>query len=134
VLIQVLVEDKIKAGKAIQDELRKDRFPINAAFWYRMPESGYWQLVIGSNRVDQLGPIKSYRQLHQAVARLRLPSGLESDLFGSISLLSPQDPAFKRLLEEAKSPGQSGVSWTSFAPPNPFQDAYFYDAHGNQST
>lgn len=132
--IQVLVEDKIKAGRAIQEQLLKDGFAINAAFWYRMPESGYWRLVIGSNRVDRLGPIKSYRHLHQAIARLGLPSGLESDLFGSISLLSPQDPAFKRLLEEARSPGQFGVTWNSFAPPNPFQDAYFYEAQGTQST
>lgn len=125
--IQVLVEDKIEAGKAIQEELRRSRIPIEAAFWYRMPESGYWRLVIASKLIDRIGPIEGYERLHKALARLRLPERLADDLFGSIALLSPRDPSFQRLLDAAKGPGQIGVRWDPFVQSNAFQDAYFYD-------
>lgn len=128
--IQTLVEQKITAGQAIQDELRKDGFPISGAFWIRMPESGYWRLVIGSAYVEEIGPIEAYRRLQSVLARLRLPQSLRSELSGSISLLSPRDPAYEGLRQDAKGPGQFGVSWNAWTPANAFQDAYFYDGHG----
>jgi hypothetical protein len=121
VFIQVLVEKQIEAGQAIVDALRNSGFPITAAFWCRIPESGYWRLVIGSKLIDRIGPLEGYRRLHEILHRL----GLWNELFGSISLLSPGDPTFHSLRETAERPGQFGhrdyeASYYSF------QDAYFY--------
>jgi hypothetical protein len=123
VFVQVLVEDKIRAGAMIREELRKAGFPISATFWCRIPESGYWRLVIGSALIDRIGPMKGYQRLHTILDHL----GMRAELSGSISLLSPHDPSFKRLLQYASSPGQFGVAGGEMIPFNPFQDAYFYN-------
>lgn len=121
-LVQVLVEDQINAGREIQGELRKEGFRISNAFWCRMP-SGLWRLVIGSRIVDRIGGLEGYRRLNTVLDRL----GLRISMSGSISLLSPEDPAYQRLLEYAKSSGQFGVSASPALPYNVFQDAYFYN-------
>ena len=124
--VQILVDRQIDAGRVVVDELRRDGFPISAAFWCRIPESRYWRLVIGSKLIDRIGPLEGYRRLHEILRRLKL----WDEFSGSISLLSPNDPAFHRLQEYAESPGQFGVSATLDAPYNPFQDAYFYGPSG----
>jgi hypothetical protein len=122
VFIQILVDEKINAGLAIQEELRKDRFKINSAFWCRIPESGYWRLVIASPLVDRIGPLEGYKRLHSVLDRL----GIRGEFSGSISLLSPHDPTYQGLLEQAKGRGQFGVYANPLVPYNVFQDAYFY--------
>jgi hypothetical protein len=102
VFIQVLVSEQVEMGRRVVEALRKNKFPISAAFWYRMPESGFWRLVIGSSRVDKIGPLEGYRRLHAILAQMGLPA-----LFsGSISLLGSGDPEFLRLRSEAFGPGQ----------------------------
>ncbi len=119
--IQVLVDDKIKGGLAIVDALRQEKVPVSAAFWCRIPESGYWRLVIASQLIDRIGPLEGYRRLHEILRRLDLWEVFS----GSVSLLSPSDPTFRSLQEYAQGPGQFGVSVFN-GPPDPFQDAYFY--------
>jgi len=123
VFIQVLVDEKIRAGEDVLRELIKAGFPISKAFWCRIPESGYWRLVIGSTLIDRIGPMEGYRRLHEILDQL----GLRSTLSGSISLLSPSDPTYQGLLQYAHSPGLFGVSAGEMVPFNAFQDAYFYN-------
>jgi hypothetical protein len=106
VFIQVLVEGKIKGGLAIVDALRQEQVPVSAAFWCRIPESGYWRLVIASELIDKIGPLEGYRRLHEILRRLDLWDALS----GSVSLLSPGDPTYRSLQEYAQGPGQFGVS------------------------
>jgi hypothetical protein len=120
VFVQVLVDEQINAGRAIMDALRRDQFPISTAFWYRIPESGYWRLVIGSKLIDRIGPLEGYRRLRGILDRL----GLWNTLSGSISLLSPSDPTFRSLHEYAQGPGQFGIGPSELH--NMFQDAYIY--------
>jgi hypothetical protein len=122
VYIQVLVEDKIEAGKRILVELPNSGFQIEKAFWYRVPD-GFWRLVIGSATVDRIGPLEGYRRLHEILNRLELREALT----GSIALLGLSDPSYQNLLRDAKSPGQFGVSPNPYFQFNPFQDAYFYN-------
>ena len=120
--VQVLVSRQIEAGHAIVEALRHRSFPITSAFWCRIPESGYWRLVIGSKLIDRIGPLEGYRHLHEILRQLKL----WDELSGSISLLSPSDPTFQSLREYADSPGQFGVPASREMAYNPFQDAYFY--------
>ena len=119
--IQVLVEDKIKGGLEIVDALRQEQIPVSTAFWCRVPESGYWRLVIASQLIDRIGPLEGYRRLHEILRRLDLWDAFS----GSVSLLSPDDPAFRSLQDYAQGPGQFGAGVFN-GPPNAFQDAYFY--------
>jgi len=120
--IQVLVEDKIEAGKSILAELANSGFEIERAFWYRIPD-GFWRLVIGSATVDRIGPLEGYHRLHEILNRLQLRDGLT----GSIALLGLSDPGYQNLVRDAEGPGQFGVRANPLFQPNPFQDAYFYN-------
>ena len=118
--VQVLVDEQINAGRAIVDALRREHFPISTVFWYRIPESGYWRLVIASKLIDRIGSLEGYRRVHNILHKL----GLWNTLSGSISLLSPSDPTFRNLHEYAQGPGQFGIGPSELH--NMFQDAYFY--------
>lgn len=120
--VQVLVDEQIEAGRAVLDALRRDHVKIFDAFWCRVPESGYWRLVIASKLIDQIGSLEGYRRLRVILDRL----GLWSALSGSISFLSPSDPTFQSLREYAHGPGQFRQQASYGIPYNPFQDAYFY--------
>ncbi len=122
--IQILVDRQIEAGRAIVEALRQDGFAITlrSGFWCRIPESGYWRLVIGSKLIDRIGPLQGYRRLHAILHRLNL----WDEFVGSIYLLSPVDPTFQSLRAYAESPGQFGVRASYEAAYNPFQEAYFY--------
>lgn len=118
--LQVLVDEKIESGKRIIEALRRQRFSISSAFWCRMPESGYWRLVIASPMVDRIGPLAGYRSLNEILRNL----GIWKEFSGIVSLLSPKDPTFINLLEYSQSPGQFQVPATQTH--NVFQDAYVY--------
>ena len=121
--IQILVKENIDGGLAVVKALRADRVPVSMAFWCRIPESGYWRLVIASKSIDRIGPLEGYKKLHVILDRL----GLWDRLSGSISLLSPGDPTFRNLLEHAQSPGQFGVDPAIASHSSVFQAAYFYE-------
>ncbi len=121
--VQVLVDDKIEAGRAIQEELRKEGLRVSGAFWCRIPESGLWRLVIGSRTVDRIGSLEGYRRVTTVLDRL----GLRATMSGNISLLSPDDPTYQNFREYARSPEPFGISANPMMPYNAFQDAYFYN-------
>ncbi len=120
--IQVLVREQVEMGAQIVEALRKNRFPISGAFWYRLPESGFWRLVIGSKLVDKIGPLEGYRRLHGILEQM----GVLALFSGSISLLGAGDPDFLSLRSYALGPGQFNVGPSFGEGPNPFQDAYVY--------
>lgn len=70
--IQVLVNEQVDMGARIVDALQKKNFRVSGAFWYRMPESGFWRLVVGSKLVDRIGPLEGYRRLHGILAQMGL--------------------------------------------------------------
>jgi HEPN domain-containing protein len=120
VFIQILVGEHVEMGKRIVEALRKDHFPILGAFWYRMPESGFWRLVIGSKLVDKIGSLEGYKRLHRILERLEAITPFS----GSISLFGAHD--FRREREDALGPGQFDASPTLGAGSSPFQEAYIY--------
>lgn len=120
--IQVLVSDQVETGKRIVEALRKDRFPISGAFWYRMPESGFWRLFIGSRLVDRIGPLEGYKRLHRILAQM----GVLTPFSGSIALLGADDPQFLRRRSYALGVGQFNAGPNFVEGSNSFQDAYVY--------
>jgi hypothetical protein len=122
VFIQVLVNEQVEMGARVVEALRKNKFPISAAFWYRLPESGFWRLVIGSRLVDKIGPLEGYRRLHAILAQM----GLLALFSGSISLLGSSDPDFRSMRSEALGAGQFNAGPRLAGTSNSFQDAYVY--------
>lgn len=91
-VIEVLVRDQIEEGRALIDALHRAKFPVSAAFWERLPDTGYWQLVIASTLVGEHGPIEAYRRLKNVWDSLDLKTLSDTD----ITLLSPTDFSYIR--------------------------------------
>jgi hypothetical protein len=127
VLIEVLVRDQIEAGYRIMEVLKIGRFPVSAAFWCKIPEAGYWQLVIASPAVDQVGPLKAYGTLRDLLREIDF--GYSLDVTKDVSLLSPADPGFLRLRAYALGNSRFGVGPATGLPRNlSFEDAFVYVA------
>jgi hypothetical protein len=118
--IQILVGEHVEMGKRIVEALRKDHFPIMGAFWYRMPDSGFWRLVIGSKLIDKIGGLEGYRRLHRILKQL----GAMTSFSGSISLFGSYD--FRWEKESALGPGQIEATPSWGAASTPYQEAYVY--------
>ena len=75
----VLVEPKLDAGRDLLRVLDEMDIQPFAAFWLWDPEVEEWQLVIGSDVVDQAGPSAALAKILQAL-RGRFPSALSGPI------------------------------------------------------
>jgi hypothetical protein len=124
VLIQILVREQIDGGAAVLNALCQEKFPISGAFWCRMPDSGYWKLILASPFVSQTGPLFGVRRLRELLQKY----GLAENFFSDIALFSPNDPEYLRLREFAVGPGGSGVGPAAGTARNlSFEDAWLYE-------
>ena len=122
-LIQVLVRDQIEGGASVLEALKAEGFLITGAFWCRIPDQDYWQLIIASPLVSQFGPLAAYQKVRSILAKRPVAVVSTSD----ISIFSPADPEYLRLREYAFGPGQFGVGLNSGLPRNTsFADAWAY--------
>jgi hypothetical protein len=122
--VEVLVREKIGGGQAVLDALRDSDFPVTGAFWCKIPESGYWRLVIASPRVREAGLLASVHEV-----RLILEAhGLGSQYFTDIFLFSPKDPEYVRLFEHAFGANRFGAPISAAAYNRTFEDAWLYFA------
>ena len=118
----ILVKEEIEGGAAVLDALRQEGFPIAGAFWCKMPDSGYWRLILASPFVTQEGPLRGIRRLHEVLKKHRL-----EDFFQDTALFSPNDPEYRRLREFGIGPGDFGTGPAAGMPRNlTFEDAWLY--------
>jgi hypothetical protein len=123
VLIQVLVRDQIEGGDLVLNALQAGEFPVSGAFWCRIPDQDYWQLIIASPFVSQFGPLAAYQRVQAILAKRPVPAVPAID----ISIFSPIDPEYLRLREHAFGRGQFGVGPGAGVPRNTsFEDAWAY--------
>ncbi|MGI8744371.1 MAG: hypothetical protein ACR2NN_17720 [Bryobacteraceae bacterium] len=120
---KVLVEREIRDGARLLEELDRRGFDVSACFWYDVPDSPRWRLIIASKIVDREGSLRGYELLDQVERDVGFPNSFEVQ----VSLLSPDDPSFKRIRDSVttaslvdagyKGGGDSGLA---------LDDAYFY--------
>jgi hypothetical protein len=123
VLIQVLVRDQIEGGTSVLEALKAEGFPVSGAFWCRIPDQDYWQLIIASPFVSQFGPLAAYHRVRTILTKRSVAAVATSD----ISIFSPIDPEYLRLREYAFGRGQFGVGpGTGVAQSSSFADAWAY--------
>jgi len=97
-VIEILVKDSIEEGRAFLTALARAGFPMQAAFWKRVPDEGYWRLVIASQVARDNGPIEAYTQLGRVWDTLT-----HQDLsFNDITVLSPTDARYVRHRKELR--------------------------------
>src|SRR5437016_1786452 len=91
---KVLVEREIRDGARMLEELDRRGFGVTGCFWYDVPDSPSWKLVIAAKIVDREGPLGAYGLLNNATDDLGLP--FEFD----VSLWSPNSAHFKAIVEK----------------------------------
>jgi hypothetical protein len=119
-----LVTHAIEEGQRLLESLKKERFPVFAALWYRVPDSSRWLLAIVSPVVARVGPLAAYTRLQGALRKLDLAHLSLSD----ISLFSPTGPEFDRVRSAVGLPNHFGARpVTGHARDlTSFEDAYVY--------
>jgi hypothetical protein len=88
ILVKETLSDQMMAiGAELTRSLGRAQWPVVASFWLFNPERNDWRLLLASPKVDQDGPLASYRQVHEALHRM------STDLpLSSVSVVSDRDP------------------------------------------
>src|ERR1700730_10409932 len=92
---KALVEREIRDGARLLDELNRRGFDVTACFWYDLPDSPRWTLVIAAKIVDHEGTRGGYGILNEVRDELGLPNSCKFD----VTLLSPSSSTFQAILE-----------------------------------
>jgi len=121
-----LVEVEISDGRLIVDELRRQNFPITAAFWYYFDEAERWRLVIISPHVQTVGPRDAYRKLVYALADLHQRGTPVHITTERIHLLGEESLIFKHVRDEVYGSGRSGRFTPGPVDSFELDDAYVY--------
>jgi hypothetical protein len=92
--VEALTAPDIEFGRALWHSLRTTgEFPLSGIFWLFEPESGEWNLIVATSRVDQVGPKNAYTELAGITKRI---SASSSQLL-RIELISPKQPLYQAL-------------------------------------
>ena len=83
----ILVDNNINAGISLITRLDNAEFPVYSAFWYLDMSSSTWKLIIGSPRINSVGPLEAYGQIFQHVIDMN-PNDLS---IKDIVILSPDN-------------------------------------------
>lgn len=100
-----LVEDKRKEGEALLRALDSAGFPVSSAFWFRLPETNDWRLIIASPMIRDKGPDYAYQKVQGALSELDAPRIQLTDIW----LVKDTEPLVKTLRSVLHT-GPAGVS------------------------
>ena len=120
-----LVDRYVEDGRRLVEALDRHNFPVTAAFWFYMPDSDEWRLLIASPVAEEKGPKGAYEDVQSVLSELNPP--LEMAL-SDVSAISPTHELV-RLLGQAivTGPGISGIRFTRNTVNGVFiEDAYIY--------
>ena len=114
--------ENLSDGRRVVDGLRRQDFPIKAAFWYYFEEARQWRLVIISHHVQTEGPRSAYRKLVYALADLRKSGQPVGIAIEDIQLLGEESLIFKHVRDEVNGRGRNQGTVENFE----LDDAYIY--------
>lgn len=127
-----LSEEMIQAGKVLVEQLKMQKFKIEAAFWWRFDETGAWRFIVASPAVRAEGPRKVYRKLQTIIAKT--PEDQVRLSLTDISVIDPKESTVTGVLVKAfkqvtasQEPDVAGIFIHSgFINAAPVEDAYIY--------
>lgn len=98
-----LVVDQIGDGRRFVERFAADGNPVQAAFWVKTGDEGYWFLYVATELFDRVGPAAAYRAVHASLQKLG-ETGVASS---EIKVVSPTNPIAKDVLAiVARHPGR----------------------------
>jgi hypothetical protein len=106
-----LVEDRIRDGRKLVEELARQGFDLTAALWLQASDDGKWRFYIVSSMVDDDGLTKAYRKLHPLVRAMPQPFWIDPL---EIRLIGPTNPIAQDALaihRRAPGPQVSPLRW-----------------------
>lgn len=68
-----LSPDMVEAGANVIRLLDQSKFIVDAAFWFYLPDSAQWRLVLASPKVATSGPKHAYGQVQSVLAQMPDP-------------------------------------------------------------
>lgn len=123
---RILVKELIDEGHRLLEALKKNRFPLKAAFWHYFIEPEEWRLVLVSPVVDRAGPLSAYTRVQRVLGKTN-PAHLT---LSDISVFGPLSPDYRNLAAGVSSAGTSGagpaVHQAHTIANIVFEDAYVY--------
>jgi len=119
-----LTDEMIKAGDELLDRLDSIDLEVTTSFWWYIPESNTWRLLIASPKVKTIGPKKIYRKIENVLSKMPAKRLALRD----IGVVQNDDPLIFSLRRGIKvSTGMSGVSVTATGIDDRFiDDAFIY--------
>ena len=122
-----LVEQNLKDGRELLDLLDKERFPVDAALWLYMSESGDWRLMIASSIYDKKGPRKAYTLVQALLAKLPRTVGISLHDITVVGLQHDLILRLRKAFSTGSGSDPSGLRLTRSAIGGMFiEDAYVY--------
>lgn len=94
---ETLLDEHVKDGKRLVNELVANNFPVLAAFWAKLDETAKWYLYVISPVVERDGPRAAYRQMQPVIGKLQ-EGAFWIDPF-EIKAVGPKDPLANAVLE-----------------------------------
>jgi len=91
--VATLTESDLSFGKKITEQLKAVKFPFVGALWLYDEEADDWQLIVGSDLVDEKGPRDTYLELAKAISNV---SGSDFQRL-RITVVSPKSTLFAAL-------------------------------------
>lgn len=127
-----LSEEMIQAGKVLVEQLKKQKFKIEAAFWWRFDETGAWRFIVASPDVRVEGPRKVYKKLQAIIAKT--PEDQVRLSLTDISVIDPKEStvtgvlvkAFKQVTASQEPDVAGTLIHSGFINAAPVEDAYIY--------
>ena len=126
VLVQgTLTNEMIKSGAELIRRLDEAKLTVTTSFWWYLPESDIWRLLIASPEVKRDGPKKVYKKIEVILSKIPVEKRLA---LKDIGVVQSDDPLVATLRTGIKtSQSISGVSVTASAINGRFiDDAFIY--------
>ena len=122
---ETLTQEMIDAGAELIRCLDKARLLVTTSFWWYIPESNIWRLLIASPEVKTDGPKKVYGKIQVVLSKVSPDKRIA---LKDISVVQNDDPLVSSLRKGIKTDhGISGVSVAASAINGRFiDDAFIY--------
>jgi hypothetical protein len=91
--VATLTESDLKFGKKITEQLKATKFSFKGTLWLYNENEDDWQLMVGSDLVDQKGPRDTYLELAKVISAV---GGSDFQRL-RITVISPKTPLFAAL-------------------------------------
>jgi hypothetical protein len=121
----LLTDEMVRWGAELVGRLDERGYSPDAAFWFHLPDTDEWKLVLAETKFSQEGPKAAYQVIQQALPEDEETKSLTLDV---VAVTSPQSPLVSLLASAIRTGhGISGIRFTNnVISGTVVDDAYIY--------